>query len=348
MIDDAGFVGRVDAHLAGLVATQRSRWARVDPALDPWLAEAERLVLSGGKRLRPRFCKWGWIAAGGNPDSVVPERLGAGLELLHVSALLHDDVIDDADTRRGAPAAHRTFTRLHETSGWAGEPRRFGEGAAVLLGDLVIVMAEECLADAGDTVREVWHEMRLEVNAGQYLDLLGGARRERDPDTARRICRYKSAKYTIERPLHLGALAADAAAAQSLLPILSAYGIPLGEAFQMRDDILGAFGDEGDTGKPVGGDFVEGKPTPMLSLAWQSADASQRAVLGAVGRADLSLTEVVDIRRVVEDTGALAETERLIAALRDEAIAALDPRVVPAECHSALVAMADEVTIRRT
>ena len=343
---DAGFVARVDARLAAVTGAERARWSEVDAALGPLLAEAERLVSSGGKRLRPRFCLWGWMAAGGGADAVEPERIGAALELLHVGALLHDDVIDAAETRRGAPAAHRTFSAEHARAGWAGETRRFGEGAAVLLGDIVFAMADGCLGEATDGVRALWHEMRLEVNVGQYLDLLGGARRERDPSAARRICRYKSAKYTVERPLQLGAAAAGAT--DGLLGVLSGYGVPLGEAFQMRDDVLGAFGDEIDTGKPVGGDFVEGKPTPMLALAWQAADAAQREVLGTVGDPALTSAAVADIRRVVVETGALAETEHLITTLRDEAVAALDDPMVPGTVRSALVALADEVTIRRT
>jgi geranylgeranyl diphosphate synthase type I len=343
---DAGFVARVDARLSAVMGAERARWSAVDAALEPLLAEAERLVASGGKRLRPRFCRWGWIAAGGDPGAVEPERIGAALELLHVGALLHDDVIDAAETRRGASAAHRTFAAEHARAGWAGETRRFGEGAAVLLGDIVFVMADGCLGSTTDEVRQLWHEMRLEVNVGQYLDLLGGARRERDPSSTRRICRYKSAKYTVERPLQLGAAAAGAT--DELLGVLSGYGVPLGEAFQMRDDVLGAFGDEIATGKPVGGDFVEGKPTPMLALAWQAADNVQRRVLHSVGDPDLSASAVADIRRVVVETGALAETERLIASLRDEAVAALDDPHVHDGVRVALVALADEVTIRRT
>ncbi len=345
MRPDAGFVARVDARLTSLVDAERSRWADVDPALDPLIAEAERLVSSGGKRLRPRFCLWGWTAAGGATDAAEPERIGAALELLHAGALLHDDVIDSAETRRGSPAAHRTFSAGHADSGWAGETRRFGEGAAVLLGDIVFAMADACLGEVENPVRGLWHEMRLEVNVGQYLDLLGGARRERDPAAARRIGRYKTAKYTVERPLHLGAAAAGAG--DALLAVLSAYGIPLGEAFQLRDDVLGAFGDEVDTGKPVGGDFVEGKPTPLLALAWQAADATQRRVLDTVGDPALTASAVADIRRVVVETGALAETERLIAALRAEAVAALGDPLLPADARDALASLAAEVTDRR-
>lgn len=346
MADDAEVVARVDAVLADTVRTQRAHWSAVDSDLDAVFTEIERLVLGGGKRLRPRFCHWGWVAAGGGAESSKQVRLGAAIELLHVCALFHDDVIDDAATRRGAPAAHRTFASAHAREQWAGESRRFGEGAAILIGDITFVMADMLMDGVSNEARSLWHELRLEVNVGQYLDVLGGARRERRLEVAERICRYKSAKYTVERPLHLGAFAADEAVGVRIAPMLSEYGVSLGEAFQMRDDVLGAFGDAGVTGKPVGGDFREGKPTPMLARAHAVADDVQRAVLDLVGTADLADSDVARIQQVVVDTGALVETERIISSLRDRAITALDPALLAGDSHRALVELAVAVTSR--
>lgn len=343
---DATLIAAVDDVLADTVRTQRAHWSRVDPDLDGVFGEIERLVLGGGKRLRPRFCHWGWIAAGGDPDSAQRVRIGAAIELLHVCALFHDDVIDDAASRRGAPTAHRSFAQAHRRENWAGEARRFGEGAAILIGDITFVMADMLMDGVGSEARSLWHELRLEVNVGQYLDVLGGARRERRLEVAERICRYKSAKYTVERPLHLGAFAADEAVAARVGPMLSDYGLDLGEAFQMRDDVLGAFGDSAVTGKPVGGDFREGKPTPMLARAWAAADGAQRRVLDAVGTDGLADVDVARIQQVVIDTGALEATERVIASLRDRAIGALDPAALAGDAHRALVELAVEVTSR--
>ncbi len=240
-----------------------------------------RLVLSGGKRLRPAFCHWGFVGAGGAPDDRRIIDAGAALELMHAFALFHDDVMDDATSRRGTPTTHTVFAGMHATAGWAGESRRFGEGVAILVGDLAFVMADQLLLDAPRDAWVIWNELRTELNVGQLLDIVGSVRGDRRLDKAERICRYKSGKYTVERPLHLGAVLAAPERASELLPALSAYGLPLGDAFQMRDDVMGAFGDEAITGKPVGGDLHEGKPTPLLARAVAAATPAQRAVLDA-------------------------------------------------------------------
>jgi geranylgeranyl diphosphate synthase type I len=186
----------------------------------------------------------------------------------------------------------------------------------------------------------------MEMNIGQYLDTLGSARRERRIEIAERICRYKSAKYTIERPLHLGAVAANVETGSALMPMLSAYGLPLGDAFQMRDDMLGAFGDSSITGKPVGGDFLEGKPTPMLARAYALASASQLKILDSIGTPGMSSGDVSAVQEVVSATGAVAEMELLIVSLRDEAVASLDKQMVRGGAYETLLELADAVTQR--
>lgn len=337
---------RVDRCLADLLTAEQQRWAAFDSDLGEPVAEIARLVLAGGKRLRPAFCHWGFVGAGGQPDDERVVRAGAAFELMHAFALFHDDVMDDAPTRRGAPTTHVVYAERHAAQHWAGETRRFGEGAAILIGDLAFVYADQLLADAGPQVWAIWNELRVELNMGQFLDILGGVRRERRREVAERICRYKSGKYTIERPLHLGAVLAAPERAQELLPALSAYGLPLGDAFQMRDDVMGAFGDEGLTGKPVGGDLREGKPTPLLARATALATPSQRAVLDGVGRPDMDVAEVAAIQQVIVDTGALAELEAHITALTDEAIAAIQAAPVTPEAADELVALAHYVSRR--
>jgi geranylgeranyl diphosphate synthase type I len=204
-----------------------------------------------------------------------------------------------------------------------GESRRFGEGAAILIGDLAFVYADQLLHGANAAAWRIWNEMRIELNMGQFLDILGGVRNERRRDVAERICRYKSGKYTIERPLHLGAALAAPERLDEVLAPLSAYGLPLGDAFQMRDDVMGAFGDPAVTGKPVGGDLREGKPTPLMAMAVAAATSAQRSVLDGVGRPGMSDDQVARIQQTIVDTGALAEQERIIGALTDESIAAI-------------------------
>jgi geranylgeranyl diphosphate synthase type I len=240
------------------------------------------------------------------------------------------------------------FAEHHHDGDWAGEARRFGEGVAILVGDLAFVYADLLLSDAPREAWAIWNELRIELNIGQILDILGGVRNDRRLDKAQRICRYKSGKYTIERPLHLGAVLAAPERADELLPILSAYGLPLGDAFQMRDDVMGAFGDPSVTGKPVGGDLREGKPTPLLARAVDAASPAQRSVLDRVGRADLSDSEVADIQQVIVDTGALADLEATIASLTDAALTAISAAPITAEARDELVQLAHFVSWRQT
>ncbi|CAB5049114.1 MAG: polyprenyl synthetase family protein [Actinobacteria bacterium] len=346
MIDSSDVVAQVDAILANAVDDERHQWTRIDEDLETVFDEIESLVLGGGKRLRPQFAHWGWVAAGGDSADGQQFRIGAAIELLHVFALFHDDVIDDAETRRGNTTTHRRMSDMHSAEQMAGESRRFGEGAAILIGDITYVMSDKLMDNVSPSARSIWHDLRMEMNIGQYLDTLGSARRERRIEIAERICRYKSAKYTIERPLHLGAVAANEDIGTNLLPMLSAYGLPLGDAFQMRDDMLGAFGDSSVTGKPVGGDFLEGKPTPMLARAYALASASQLKILDTIGTPGMSSDDVAAIQEAVSATGAVAEMESLIVSLRGEAVASLDKRLIQGAAFEALLELADAVTQR--
>lgn len=337
---------RVDERLTRLLDAERARWGGFDADLVEPIDEIARLVLAGGKRLRPAFAHWGFIAAGGDPLAERIVDAGGALELLHAFALFHDDVMDGSTTRRGAPTTHHVAIGRHETDGWDGEARRFGEGVAILVGDLAFVYADLLLQGASPAVWGLWHELRIELNIGQYLDIVGSVRRERRYDKASRICRYKSGKYTIERPLHLGALLADDERGAALLEPLSGYGLPLGDAFQMRDDVLGAFGDTAVTGKPVGDDLREGKPTPLMALATERATPAQLSVLDRVGRPDLTDTHVAAIQQVIVECGALAELEQRITSLTDQALAALDQAPIDTSARDELRHLAAYVSHR--
>jgi geranylgeranyl diphosphate synthase type I len=335
---------RVDARLDAVLAGELDRWSALDPDLAAPLRALASLVGSGGKRLRPAFCHWAFVGAGGDPDDPRVVDAGAALEMLHAFALVHDDVIDGSGTRRGATTAHVAFAERHAAAGWRGESRRFGEGVAILAGDLAHVYADRLLGDVPAATAAVWHELRVEVNMGQYLDLLGTVRADRDRDLAHRIARYKSGKYTVERPLHVGATLAGAP--DRVVAALSSYGDPLGEAFQLRDDVLGAFGDPAVTGKPVGQDLREGKPTPLLALAHERAVDGATAVLDRVGEEGLTDDDVCRIQQVLVDTGALAETERLIAALAARAVDAVGEAHLTAEAARELTDLAWFVATR--
>jgi geranylgeranyl diphosphate synthase, type I len=336
---------RVEARLRTLFDEEAARWAALDGALGEVLRYLEDFVLRGGKRLRPVFCHWGFVTGGGDPGDPAVVDAGAAFELLQAFALVHDDVMDGSAVRRGATAAHLAYEGRHRDAAWRGEVRRFGEGVAILLGDLAHVYADRLLPRRHPEVQTVWDELRTELNVGQYLDLLGTAQGDVDHAAARRIARYKSGKYTIERPLHVGA--ALAGRFTDLATPLSAYGDPLGEAFQLRDDLLGAFGDEAATGKPVGDDLREGKPTPLLALATAAATPAQAEALAVVGRRDLGRAEIAAVQAVLVDTGAVAEVERSIDELAARAVASLATAPFPPDAVAALTELAAFVA-RRT
>jgi geranylgeranyl diphosphate synthase type I len=342
----APIAARVDDCLADLLASERARWSAFDADLDGPFEEIERMVRSGGKRLRPAFCHWAFVGAGGDPADPRIVRAGAAFELMHAFALFHDDVMDDSASRRGAPTTHVVYGRTHDRADWTGESRRFGEGVAILVGDLAFVLADQLLVGASAEVWELWNELRIELNVGQYLDILGSVQGDRRLDKAERIARFKSGKYTVERPLHIGAVLADPARGRELLAGLSAYGVPLGEAFQMRDDVIGAFGDSTVTGKPVGDDLREGKPTPLLARAVAMAEPAELDVLARVGAPGLGDDEVAKIQQVIIDTGALAALEVHIAARATAAVAALDELPISHEARCELAALAAFVVAR--
>jgi geranylgeranyl diphosphate synthase, type I len=343
--------GRVHATLAAFLTRQGERLAAIDPAaLAPVLEAARVLLLGSGKRLRPAFAYWGYRGAGGADSAEVVAAVSA-LELVQASALIHDDVMDGSDTRRGEPAAHRRFAALHRADGWRGDPDSFGTAAAILLGDLCLVWSDELLHSSGVApaalarARPVFDEMRSEVTVGQYLDVRAQAAGDSSVRRASLVARYKSAKYTVERPLLLGA--ALAGAGPELRAAYSGYGLPLGEAFQLRDDVLGVFGDPAVTGKPAGDDLREGKRTYLIAATLEAVDASTAAEIERrLGDPALAAEDVAALRAAITGSGALARTERRIAELTETALAALATADVDPEAEGVLRALASAATTR--
>jgi geranylgeranyl diphosphate synthase, type I len=348
VLDAEGLRARVEKQIDDFLTAQTPDLDGISDDLAP-VVDAITSLLAGGKRLRPAFCYWGWRGAGG-PDTEAAIRAAAALELLQACALVHDDVMDGSDTRRGQPAVHRRFATLHRSSSWLGSPEAFGAGAAILLGDMCLCWADELLFGSGLPseallrAKPIYDVMRTELMAGQYLDLVEQARGGGSVERALRVVRYKTAKYTIERPLHLGATLAGAQ--PELLEAYSGYGLPLGEAFQLRDDILGVFGDPSETGKPAGDDLREGKRTVLVALAVERATPAQAAQLRRyLGDPDLSAAGVDALREVIESTDALAEVEALIVTLTATAVGALAE--VPDPARSVLAQLAFAATMRR-
>jgi geranylgeranyl diphosphate synthase, type I len=346
---------RVDRALGALLDQELSALGFLGPDAGPVTDILTRFAMEGGKRLRPAFVYWGYRGAGGpadGPQADTAIKAACSVELLHVCALVHDDIMDGSEVRRGRPAMHVSFAGLHRRRGWRGDPAGFGEGAALLMGDLAFTWADVALAEAGLTddrlaaALRVFNRLRSELMGGQYLDLVEARRGAPDEDAVRRVLSYKSGRYTIERPLHLGH--ALAAGAPALAADYSAYGLPLGEAFQLRDDILGVFGEPEVTGKPAGDDLREGKETYLVLLARQRADRAGRQLLeAALGNAKLSVDEVAEVRRLLQACGALEATEARIGELLAEAKAALAAtRGIDERARATLAALADHVTDR--
>ena len=314
------------------------------------LVDAARESVRGGKRFRAAFCYWGFRAVADPADEQSLVRAASALELLHASALVHDDVMDASDTRRGRPSTHRAFEAVHRDKGWTGNPEQYGAAAAILLGDLLLSWADELLRTSGLPSERVLDALgyfdttRSEVIVGQFLDVSVQARGASDVEQAMRVLRYKSAKYSVERPLHVGAALAGGGA--DVIEALTAYGIPLGEAFQLRDDLLGVYGDPAVTGKPAGDDLVEGKRTVLVALALGAAPPEEARRLDEALGTLLSESEVATLRDIIQRSGAHDDVERRIEALTTQSLQALAAAPVAESARGVLKDLAEAATQR--
>ncbi|MFZ9360041.1 MAG: polyprenyl synthetase family protein [Candidatus Nanopelagicales bacterium] len=340
---------RIQNCLDSFISEQRPILNQVSKSLDE-LANFTNEFLSGGKRLRAAFCYWSFIGSGGI-DSEEIIKAASSLEFLQACALIHDDVMDASDTRRGKPSIHKKFEQMHSSNKWLGESKQFGIGGAILLGDLVLSWADELLMNSGiapnDLLRgkKIYDLMRTELMAGQYLDIFEQARGGGSLENAFNVIRYKSAKYTIERPLHLGcALATDD---KNLMQVFSQFGLPLGEAFQLRDDVLGVFGDPEETGKPAGDDLREGKRTVLIEMTYANASQTQKQKLDQLFGKDINVEEVSALREIVTETKALEQVEKMINDRFDQSNKAISMANITNPAKEALSELALAATSRR-
>ncbi|MFF2188855.1 polyprenyl synthetase family protein [Streptomyces sp. NPDC058155] len=346
----------VDAALRQFLAARRAEAESISAACGAAVAELESYVLRGGKRVRPAFAWLGWTGAGGDeagPEAEAVLRTCAALEMFHAYGLIHDDVIDASLTRRGAPAAHVMFADRHRDRCWSGNADLFGTGAAILIGDLAQCWADDMIRTSGlparaqQRVAPVWADLRTEVLFGQLLDLTAEAAGDEDIDTALRVNQYKTASYTVERPLHIGA--AIAGADDGLIAAYRAFGVDIGIAFQLRDDLLGVFGAPEKTGKPSGDDLVQGKRTVLFTSALKYADEQDpdaakflRARIGT----QISDDELSTMRAIITGVGAVDHVERDITARTDRALAVLRASSATDSAKEQLTAMAISATQR--
>lgn len=361
----------VDARITAFLELRSDEMAAISPDLEHILAYANSM-LGSGKRFRARFCYWGWRAIDQDPaddplggletleDASPVIDLATSLEVFHAAALVHDDIMDNSDTRRGLPAAHKAFERVHRDRSYAGKSEHFGSSTALLLGDLLLAWSDDLLSDAVATLppeiasatRHQFSTMRQEVTLGQYLDIHEEAAWLHFQETERleralRVVTYKSAKYSMEAPLLIGASLAGAAREQ--LEDLSSFGLPLGIAFQLRDDILGVFGDSEVTGKPSGDDLREGKRTVLIARAEASMPESAKRVFNELlGDRTLNAGQIEVMQSTLQDTGALDEVEGMIEDYANTAMAALEQARITEGAKSELRRLADAVTRRNS
>ena len=350
---------QINAELARFSATEGAHILAMGPELQESVAALSRFVLDSGKRLRPLFSLIGVIAAG---EEITPAHIKASvaLEYLHVCALIHDDLMDQSDTRRGELAIHKYFESHHKNSSLEGSAPLYGLSAAVLLGDLALVLSDKALHESGIglealvRVNRIFDEMRIELMAGQFLDVHEQTLKHRSRERALRIATYKSGKYSIERPLHFGVALVSAGSQQETLnEVLSSYGIPLGQAFQLRDDLLGVFGDPAQTGKPAGDDLREGKRTLLIAQALNSLEEGEHADIQAhdylesrLGNRDLSDEEIDRMREIIITSGAQHDVEETIQQLSELAHSALLHQSLSNSGKLALEEMITMVTVR--
>ncbi|MFI9810423.1 polyprenyl synthetase family protein [Streptomyces sp. NPDC052301] len=341
----AEFKNTIDTVLTEVLAEEAEQLCAIDGALQP-VAEQLQAVAGHGKRLRAAFCYWGWRAAG-QPDSGPLTRAAASMELVHAAAVVHDDLIDDSPLRHGLPTAHVALRAA--VTGRPGA-RAAARSLAMLVGDHLMALAGQLFATSGlpaaylARARPMWAELARELIAGECLEILHTGAHP-DPDVSLKVVRYKTAKYTVEQPLLIGGLLAGATA--RLRAGLSAYGLPLGEAFQLRDDLLGLFGETGRTGKASLDDIRGQRPTALLATAWQAASPAQREHLaGVLGRRDLTEEHLRDVRELMVTLKAPERVEAMIASRVRDAVSCLDALDMPHPARGALTDLAHVATDR--
>lgn len=351
----SGLVAATEQVLKSFVNDRAAALASTDPGLELLVSAARNAVLSPGKRIRPTFAFWGWAGAVGGPRPVADILPAlAALELLHAFALVHDDVMDESPVRRGRPTAHCALTQAHVQARLRGDASRFGESGAILVGDLCLVWADELMAQAAVPVealraaRRVYDSMRAEAIAGQFLDVLGEAAHAWTVERALLVTRLKTAGYTVMWPLLFGATLGGVAtrpAQGALTDTYRAYGQAVGEAFQLRDDLLDLYGEPEVLGKPTGADVAKGKPTVLLQLARSLADPAQAAELDQLLRAGPG-AELDRVRRIVSRTGAADHAQQLIDQRLSAATDALVHAPIDARTKHALEQLAFAVVKR--
>lgn len=354
----SSWISNIDARLQEFIAVRSVELNDISPHLIPFTQLSEQFF-RGGKKFRAQCVLLGFRSV--NPATEIPDGLvdiASALELFHGAALVHDDVMDRSDTRRGMNSIHKEFEILHEGESWAGDARHFGASAALLFGDLILAWSDELFSEGVSTFdfqrarasRREFDRMRWDVTAGQYLDIVEenawpGIPGNEMLQRAERVVIFKSAKYSVEAPLLIGASLAGAD--EQHLQRLSRMGIALGSSFQLRDDMLGVFGDASVTGKPSGDDLREGKRTMLVAFALESCSDEQATWLnGMLGNPTLTDKQISEVQDLLVQTGAVQRVEALIASHAERGRAEIDSFDVSPVVQKELHELADKLVTR--
>lgn len=348
VVRDLGAVDEaVSAHIGDLVGEQMGRWTDGggDPAVAEALSKYREMALTGGKRLRPAFAYWAYEGLGGDLDAPAILDAAVAVELLHTFALIHDDVMDEAETRRGVDTIHLTYAARHQQLGLRGGAPRYGDNIAILMGDLAFAHAALLMTRVPTRCAEIFFAMCADLMVGQYLDVETAARGlSEGTEVAAQIAELKTSRYTVEGPLLLGA--AVAGPVDEVRPHIEGYGRPVGHAFQLRDDILGAFGDPERTGKPVGDDLAQGKVTRLLEVGLTLTDDRGRSLLLGLGSPRMQPGDVERAHDLLVSCGARDQVEAAIDDLVGEAVEALGPAPLDPGIKDVLAAAAQLIAHR--
>jgi geranylgeranyl diphosphate synthase type I len=344
------YKGQLEPFLDAYFGAKIDEASKVHPEAVVLSEGVRRFIRNGGKRVRPAFAYSAYVASGGRSLEAILYA-SAALEVLHAWALIHDDIIDNANLRHGKPSVHKVFEDFHRKRALSGSAGKFGTDAAILVGDLALTFADELLntapfpAERIRRAKEYYDLMKKQVIFGEYLDVVAPLKKQVTERDLLTILEYKTAKYTVERPMHIGAVLAGAE--EDTLRIFSSYAVPLGQAFQIQDDIMGTFSNEAKIGKPVDSDIKEGKRTLLVLKAYEFSKGAEKRLLDAVlGNQSAGEAEIEAARQIMRSSGALEYSQELAYKLIKKAKGAILQAKLVEEGREYLLQAADYLLTR--
>ncbi len=302
------FKGTFDKRLEAYFEVKKKEAAVISPEYTDLVQYLSEYILAGGKRIRPFLAYMGYKVSGGNNNEKIM-RLGMALEIFHSFALIHDDIIDFSNLRRNKPTFHIMLQEWHQSKNWRGSSSDFGLGLAVLAGDILSTWSNELVFNLNNRrVFKLYQEMKNEIMIGQAEDIfLSEVKNISDKDRIVSVMMRKTSDYTAQKPLILGATLAGARNSQQ--EFYKNLSVPLGLAFQLKDDVLGMFGKRREIGKPTDSDIKEGKITLLIYYALKSGKISRDYLLKLLGNKKVTREQIVEFKNIIKRSGALQRVD---------------------------------------